>query len=155
MNKKERIAPVALMFIAAGLSFLVCEGLSHLNSLSAQQKVELAQIVPIQPAQASLTPPPEQPRSFAQRIVQKINHAVHSSAQSANLMENSTAQRESGLKTVQPESEASIELNNSDVAALSPGPLDLSLVPGVVVLPKAQEPLASAGLYDKRAKREL
>jgi hypothetical protein len=145
INRKDRIAPVALMFIAAGLSFLVCEEVSKRNSPTAQLLDQPGT------AQVAQVEAPQQPRNFAQKIAQKINHVVHSSAHSAELME-SPSQREDGLKTVQPETASADELGDD---AFAHGPLDLSLVPGVIVLPKMQEPLASAGLYDKRTHQKL
>lgn len=148
MIKKERIAPVALMFITAGLSFLVCEELSrHLPEQETTTAQVLAPSISATIAQATQ----EQPRNFAQRITQKISHVIHSSAHSAELMEAS-ALREGGLKTVQPESASANELGD---VAISHGPLDLGLQPAVIVLPKTQEPLASAGLYDKRTRQKL
>jgi hypothetical protein len=155
MIGKQRIAPLALMFVAAGLSFLVCEELSKVKP-SDQQKDALAQSISRAQTPVATEMSKGQPQNFAQRIVQKINHAVHSSAGSAELMETSSTQRESGLQTVQPESVSPNESGDEsgDIASAH-GPLDLSLVPGVIVLPKAEEPLASAGLYDKRTRQKL
>jgi hypothetical protein len=151
MIKKERIAPVALMFIAAGLSFLVCEELSR----KAPAHEEAASISAPSATQAIARAALEQPRNFAQRITQKISHVMHSSAHSAELMDTQ-ALREGGLKTVQPESASAQKLDDEHAdATITHGPLDLALQPAVIVLPKAQEPLASAGLYDKRTRQKL
>jgi hypothetical protein len=149
MIKKDRVGPVALMFIAAGLSFLICEKLS--NDKTPELPATIAQEA--QPKQAPLTvaTAKEQPRNFAQRIVQKVSHIAHSSARSAELLEIS-ALRESGLDTVQPETASADELGD---VAMAHGPLDLSLQPSVIVLPEKQVPLASAGLYDKREHQKL
>jgi hypothetical protein len=152
MIKKERVAPVALMFFAAGLSFLVCEEVSRMvPTQDAANAIALSEPFSASVAQTTAPAPTEQPRNFAQRIVQKINHAVHSAARSAELLEASTtAPRESGLDSVQPEA-----ISANEPSEVAHGPLDLSLVPGVIVLPKMQEPLASAGLYDKRTHQKL
>jgi hypothetical protein len=145
MSKKERIAPIALMFVAAGLSFLVCEQIS--KQAPSQDTIALAFAQTNSPAVAQATPP----ENFAQKIVRKITHAVHSTAHSAELMETAVV-RESGLQELQPETAEANELGD---VTLTHGPLDLSLVPAVILLPKKQEPLASAGLYDKRTHQKI
>jgi hypothetical protein len=137
------------MFIAAGLSFLICEQLS--KDKSPQLAATIAQETPLKQAPLAMAAPKEQPRNFAQRIVQKVKHIAHSSAHSAELLETS-ALRESGFQTVQPETASADELGD---VAFTHGPIDLSLQPAVIVLPEKQVPLASAGLYDKRSRQKL
>jgi hypothetical protein len=149
MTKKDRVGPVVLMFIAAGLSFLICEQLS--KDKAPQLAASIAQEAPLAQTSVAALIPAEKPRNFAQRIVQKVNHIVHSSAHSAELLESS-AIRESGFKTVQPETASADELGDVSIAH---GLLDLGLQPSVIVLPEKQVPLASAGLYDKRTHQKL
>jgi hypothetical protein len=137
------------MFIAAGLSFLICEQLS--KDKSPQLAATIAQEAPVNQAPLAVAATKEQPRNFAQRIVQKVKHIAHNSARSAELLEIS-ALRESSLQTVQPETASADELGD---VAMAHGPLDLSLQPSVIVLPEKQVPLASAGLYDKRTHQKL
>jgi hypothetical protein len=149
---KMRKKPAALMLFTALLSFGICESVYKYFSSAPSQAQPPAQTVQAAVMSTQQLVPVSEP---AQSSKTRIAH-FHKDSSSNSDTDEALLQTDPVPDLLRPETQAGSEVSSytpsetPDTITRPIGPLDLGLVPSVVILPKKQEPLASSGLYDKK-----
>jgi hypothetical protein len=146
--------PITLMLFTALLSFCVCEGIAQFSQESPTPEAGSALQVEAIPqgqngatqtlvtARARRTIHPERSESFTQKIARAFSHTFHSTETTTDLSEDQFSSANEVASYVP------VEMSQ---AILPRYPLNLGLVPEVVILPKNEEPQTSSALFDKHS----